>query len=132
MNALFADTFYFLALLNKSDQAHQGALQFAHLATRLVTTSWVLTETADALSLPKNRPAFLQLLNALENSEDATIIGPEPELFAAGIELFRARPDKEWSLTDCISFAVMSDLNLTEALTGDQHFEQAGFKALLK
>jgi uncharacterized protein len=46
--------------------------------------------------------------------------------------VFRQRPDKEWSLTDCISFAAMREENLTEALTGDRHFEQAGFRALLK
>jgi predicted nucleic acid-binding protein len=55
-----------------------------------------------------------------------------PELFQRGVELFRARPDKEWSLTDCISFVVMTEKGLSEALTGDRHFEQAGFHALLK
>jgi hypothetical protein len=53
------------------------------------------------------------------------------ELFAAGVELYATRPDKEWSLTDCISFVVMEREGLTDALTGDRHFEQAGFKVLL-
>jgi predicted nucleic acid-binding protein len=52
-------------------------------------------------------------------------------LFAAGVELYGTRPDKEWSLTDCISFVVMKREGLTDALTGDRHFEQAGFKVLL-
>jgi predicted nucleic acid-binding protein len=55
------------------------------------------------------------------------IVGPEPETFTQGIELYRNRPDKNWSLTDCISFVVMKREGITEALTGDRHFEQAGF-----
>ena len=54
-----------------------------------------------------------------------------PELFERGLALYNARPDKEWSLTDCISFVVMADQGLAEGLTGDRHFDQAGFKALL-
>ena len=53
-------------------------------------------------------------------------------MFQRGLRLYEERPDKEWSLTDCLSFVVMKDENLREALTGDQHFEQAGFIALLK
>lgn len=53
-------------------------------------------------------------------------------LLNRGLDLMRQRTDKDWSLTDCISFVVMEDEGLREALTGDQHFEQAGFKALLK
>jgi predicted nucleic acid-binding protein len=51
---------------------------------------------------------------------------------ARGIQLYDSRPDKQWSLTDCISFVVMQDRGIVEALTGDHHFEQAGFTALLK
>ena len=52
--------------------------------------------------------------------------------FDEGVRLYVARPDKDWSLTDCISFVVMRERGITEALTGDRHFEQAGFVALLK
>ena len=52
--------------------------------------------------------------------------------FQRGLELFAARQDKRWSLTDCISFVVMQDCGLTEMLTADRHFEQAGFSILLK
>ena len=97
-----------------------------------MTTAWVLTEVGDALSAPENRTAFLQLVDTLLTSQDARILGPTPELFARGVELFRQRPDKEWSLTDCISFAAMLQEGITDALTGDHHFEQAGFRALLK
>jgi predicted nucleic acid-binding protein len=60
------------------------------------------------------------------------IVPPETKLFDQGIEFYQCRPDKAWSLTDCLSFVVMTDLGISEALTGDHHFEQAGFRALLK
>lgn len=132
MSAVFADTFFFLALLNERDGAHVRAWQFDAIAAPLVTTAWVLTEVGDAFSAPENRPAFLRLLDTLRESPDAHIIGPTPELFERGVEMFRQRPDKEWSLTDCVSFVVMRDENIADALTGDHHFEQAGFHALLK
>jgi predicted nucleic acid-binding protein len=60
------------------------------------------------------------------------IVPPEPELFERAIEFYGRRADKAWSLTDCVSFVVMADLGITDALTGDHHFEQASFRALLK
>ena len=132
MSAFFADTFYFLAVVNEQDAAHGKALRFEPSDVSLVTTSWVLTEVGDALSAPENREVFLKLLDVLHESPDASIIAASEELFERGVELYRQRPDKDWSLTDCISFVVMADEGLTEALTGDRHFEQAGFRALLK
>ena len=132
MTALFADAFYFLALLNKSDKGHAPALQFRKSGLPLVTTSWVLTEVGDALCAVENRDLFLKLLNSLYEMPDAKIIPASEELFERGIELFRQRPDKDWPLTDCISFVAMKDEGITDALNGDRHFEQAGFRALLK
>ena len=131
-NALFADTFYFLALLNGGDQHHAAATRYDAALPSLLTTAWVLTEVGDALSAPENRPAFLGLLELLQKTSDVQIIPPSTELFERGVELYRQRADKDWSLTDCISFVVMADEKISEALTGDQHFEQAGFRALLK
>jgi predicted nucleic acid-binding protein len=68
----------------------------------------------------------------VEQNPFVRIIPPSDEQYARGFDLYRRRPDKEWSLTDCISFVVMAEEGLTEALTGDKHFEQAGFAALLK
>jgi len=68
----------------------------------------------------------------LERDEDVEIVGDEGELYERGLRLYEERPDKEWSLTDCISFVVMQRKRIKEALTGDHHFEQAGFVALLK
>jgi uncharacterized protein len=133
MTARFADTFFFFALGNPQDPAHEQARRFAAPDTGpLVTTAWVLTELADGLSSPANRPAFLSLLRSLQNNAAFEIVPPEEDLFERGIDLFARRPDKAWSLTDCISFVVMTDHGLNEALTGDHHFEQAGFRALLR
>ena len=60
------------------------------------------------------------------------VLSSSPQLYAAGLNLYRRRRDKLWQLTDCISFAVMKEQHVREALTGDQHFEQAGFTALLR
>ena len=132
MSPVFVDTHYFLAILNPRDAAHAKAVRFSYSQGRpLVTTCWVLTELADALARPQNRPLFRRTLNDLRQDPEANIIAPSQGLFDRGIALYDARPDKEWSLTDCISFVVMSELGLTEALTADRHFEQAGFRALL-
>ena len=133
MTGVFADTFYFLALLNPKDAAHTRAAAFTlAFEGEMTTTAWVLTELADALSHPPNRIKFLAAVDQLKNNPQGRIVLPTPELFADGIQLFKSRPDKEWSLTDCISFVVMQKESINEALTGDRHFEQAGFVALLK
>lgn len=132
MTSVFADTFYYLALLNPRDSAHARAVAASErLSARLVTTTYVLTEVADALSAPRDRPRFLALLATLETSPNVVITTATDELFRRGVELYRQRMDKGWTLTDCLSFIVMGDCGATEALTGDHHFEQAGFVALL-
>jgi predicted nucleic acid-binding protein len=133
MTTRFADTFFFLALGNPGDAAHAAARDLVtHDLTPLVTTAWVVTELADALAEPSNRPSFLRLLERLQANPDVEIIPPDPILFDRGLDLYSRRPDKAWSLTDCLSFVVMTERGLTEALTGDRHFEQAGFRALLR
>jgi predicted nucleic acid-binding protein len=129
----FADTFYWLALLNPDDEFHASAVAVSvTLDEVIVTTMWVLTELGDALHRGRNRETFARFLDALGEHKDIEIVAASPGLFQRGVELFRSRPDKEWSLTDCISFVVMADKGIREALTADRHFEQAGFKALLK
>jgi uncharacterized protein len=131
--AYFADTFYFLALLNPDDQAHGDAVRWASKPRgSLITTAWVLTEVADAMSAPANRSSFLTLLSGLRRNPVVEILPAEAKIFDRGLDLYARRLDKAWSLTDCISFVVMSDRGLTEALTGDHHFDQAGFRALLR
>ena len=133
MTKIFADTFYFLALLNPRDAAHPRSVAVARtIQGPLVTTAWVLTELADAMSAPENRREFISTLKDLRQNPAVIIVPPDPPLFEEGIQLFANRPDKGWSLTDCISFVVMAKEDITEALTGDKHYEQAGFVALLK
>lgn len=133
MKTVFADTYYYIALLSPKDSTHARAVELtAQLQPAIVTTAWVLTELAAAMSSPAKRERFVKLFDGLRSSDEVKIIPPTPELFEAGISLYRERPDKSWSLTDCISFIVMEREGLTEALTGDHHFEQAGFAALLK
>jgi hypothetical protein len=90
-----------------------------------------MTELADGLASTGNRGAFARLVARLQADPENELVPPSIELMARGIQLYDERPDKKWSLTDCISFVVMQDRGITEALTGDHHFEQAGFKILL-
>ncbi|MEI7940257.1 MAG: PIN domain-containing protein [Verrucomicrobiota bacterium] len=132
MKAVFGDTVYFLALVNPTDQFHRQALVLSREPTApLVTTEWVLTEVGDALSQPPHRPRFTRLLALLRQQADVEILPASSSLFRRGCELHAKRLDKEWSLTDCISFVVMEERGLTGALTSDHHFEQAGFSVLL-
>jgi uncharacterized protein len=98
----------------------------------LVTTEWILTEFGDAYSDPKDRPDFVALCRGLTKNPRVKIVPAGTQLFQRGVDLFEKRPDKNWSLTDCISFVVMQDEGIRDALTGDHDFEQAGFVALLK
>jgi hypothetical protein len=133
MRRLFADTFFFFAYLSADDGAHREAISlYDAFDGELVTTEWVLTELADGLSGISDRKTFVDFHTALRDDPTVSISPSTSELFAAGVELYAGRPDKEWSLTDCISFVVMQREGLTDALTGDRHFEQAGFSALLR
>ena len=132
MSKVFADTFYFLALLNKNDEAHARALQYSAQIEQLVTTEWVLTELADGLASSRHRSMFTQTRQELLADADVQVIPLDMQLHEEGIRLYASRADKEWSLTDCTSFVVMQREGVAEALTGDHHFEQAGFVALLK
>lgn len=133
MKRVFADAFFYLALLNRNDAAHRRAMQAVKAgAAETVTTMAVLLEVADALAAPAMRVACARFLEELLGGS-GTIVHPlGQELVTKGIERYRQREDKAWSLTDCISFVVMEQEQLTEALTGDRHFEQAGFVALLQ
>jgi predicted nucleic acid-binding protein len=99
--------------------------------TGSVTTRWVLMEVANMLSNSKARAGCAAFMRDLDHAEGMRIIPASEELFHRGLALYDERPDKGWSLTDCISFLVMADEHVIEALTGDHHFEQAGFTALL-
>lgn len=133
MTTAFADTFYFLALLDSREERHAQAAEVSRDSqVRLVTTEWVLAEFGDAYCPPNDRADFVALYRALLNHPRVKIVPADTRLFQRGVEFFEQRPDKNCSLTDCLSFVVMRGEGLTQALTGDKHFEQAGFTALLK
>ena len=133
MNRVFADSYFFFAILNPHDAAHGKAIEFGRRHRGpLATTAWVLTEVADGLASTPRRQVFRRVFEDLEANKANLIVPANAETFEKGVKLYHARPDKQWSLTDCISFVVMSEEQITEALTGDHHFEQAGFTALLK
>ena len=117
MSKVFADTFYFLALLNKNDEAHARALQYSAQIEQLVTTEWVLTELADGLASSRHRSMFLETRQELLADADVQVIHLDMQLHEEGIRLYANRADKEWSLTDCISFVVMQREGIAEALT---------------
>ncbi len=132
MSFLFADTYYFLALVSPGDAGHSKALEFGKENERpILTTAWVFTEIADGLADTRNRGLARQLYEDLKSNPLDQVIPPTSELFELGLDLYNKRPDKNWSLTDCISFIVMQEQGISEALTADRHFQQAGFVALL-
>jgi predicted nucleic acid-binding protein len=133
VKAGFADTSYFLALLIPADVNHPAARRWAEgNRTPLITSEYVLIEVGNYLSPVPARRLFGQFLRAVGSNSRMTVVPASSDLLARGSELYEARPDKPWSLTDCISFVIMTDHALRDALSADRHFEQAGFRALLK
>jgi hypothetical protein len=133
MSDLFADSSFYIAAVNPRDGLHGMATAFLeNLEGRLITTDFVLLEVGNWLSKSRDRAVFVELVQGLRADASATIVEANRAIFDAGFNLYSQRPDKDWSLTDCISFVVMNRFRLTDALTADRHFEQAGFKILLK
>lgn len=130
---VFADTYALIAWLNPRDHAHARVVAYLDAFTgRLVTTEWVLMELADALCAPTARLTAVAFLQAVRADPLFDVVGYDAAVYQAGFDLFATRPDKAWPLTDCISFAVMAQRGLLEALTADHHFEQAGFRAVFR
>lgn len=131
MNIRFADTSYYIALLVREDDRHEVAVHWSRKARRIVLTDCVTVELGSALARSRWRTLLPKLARELRSDPFVEIVPLSQTLLNAGLALYGERPDKEWSLTDCISFLVMEERSLSEALTTDHHFEQAGFKALL-
>jgi len=135
-NKVFLDTAFAIALSSPNDYFHRQAILLAdQLQTdgaHMVTTRAVMLEIGNALSKQRYRHAAVRLLNALEIDPNIEIIPLSEPLYEQAFQLYRKRPDKEWGLTDCISFVIMQDQGITRALTTDEHFQQAGFQTLLR
>ncbi|MFB3892375.1 MAG: type II toxin-antitoxin system VapC family toxin [Phycisphaerae bacterium] len=133
MKTVFADTFHYAAIISPKDPYHGAArLVSQQLFGQIVTTEFVLMELGNGFGATALREQFAAFAAFLRSDSDTVVVPASSELFRAGLELFASRPDKERSLTDCTSFVVMRDRAIAGASTVDKHFEQAGFKALLR
>ncbi|KKI99364.1 type II toxin-antitoxin system VapC family toxin [Prochlorothrix hollandica] len=136
MNEAFLDTSFAIALSSVTDQNHIRAVKLASQIethkTSLVTTQAILLEIGNALSKQRYRTAAIQPLESLETDPSIEIILLTNRLYRLAFNLFKQRQDKEWGLVDCVSFVVMQERGISDALTADIHFQQAGFRALLK
>jgi len=134
-NRVFLDATYLIALAMPRDQHHGDAVrimgEMALRRVRMTTTRAVLLEVANFLAQPKTRPLVIGALEDCERDPLLEIVPLSEDLFEKGLALFRERMDKSWGVTDCISFVVMRAGGISQALTADEHFEQAGFVALL-
>ena len=133
---VFADAGYWIALLSSGDQLHERAATVAAglESAAIVTTQMVLAEALNHLAGRGERVRSLavQMVRELEARSDVQVISQTDTQFSAAVERYAARSDQTWSLTDCASFLVLEDRNITDALAFDRDFEQAGFRALLR
>lgn len=129
----FVDTHFVVALTNERDAHHRAALALADEfeGQPLLTTTAVLLEISNALARGGKRRA-IQVLDELMTSEELTVVQLTEQLFDRAYGLYREHRDKDWGLVDCVSFVVMQEDQISDALTNDRHFEQAGFKPLLR
>jgi uncharacterized protein len=125
---IFVDTLFVVALINQRDQYHQQASELADsLETYpLITTDAVLLEVGNALARNYKDEA-VEIIEQFFASDEVEIVRLTPELFAQAFTLYKTHQDKAWGLVDCISFVIMKQAGISQALTFDQHFVQAGF-----
>lgn len=135
MRSVFADTRYWIALLNPRDRLHSAARGASiGLGTALLVTSeMVLVEFMNSFSGhgERLRKVAADTVSVLQGNPKVEIVPQTDSLFAAAVGLYAATLDKSWSVTDCSSFLLMRERGITEALTEDRHFMQAGFTPLL-
>ena len=132
---LLIDTAYVYAIINPRDHWHARAVGWQKIITAenlpLLTTEFILAEIADGLASIKFRQAAVKAIRILQENPLVKIIPASADLFEKSLKLYEQRHDKNWGLTDCASFVVMNENDLTDALTTDEHFRQAGFQALM-
>lgn len=130
---VFMDTYGLIAWINTREAGHPRVKSYLDsYSGTIVTTEWILLEFADAFALPKAKPFAIEAIKRIHRLSMFHVVGFEPTVHQSGFDLYESRPDKDWSLTDCVSFAVMTQRGLSVALTADHHFEQAGFRAVFK
>ncbi len=130
---IFIDTSHLLAFVNAGDEYYEEAnFAAAAITGRMLTTEAILLEFGNYLHEARWKPLVHKTITALRSDPDTEILSIQPGLFDRAFKFYGLRLDKDWSLTDCISFVVMQERGLAEALTTDHHFEQAGFRAILR
>jgi len=133
---VFVDTAAFIGILVDKEENHKSAIEVMSdlraKKARLFITEAVLFELANALSAIEFRARAVSFIDTLRKLSSFEIVLTNAELFEKALRLYRERPDKEWSLTDCASFVVMKERGINLAFTSDKHFEQAGFVKLLE
>lgn len=130
---IFIDTSYLVAMAVREDGLHAAAMEWTQrVKGPFLTTDLVILEFVNTLSPPGLRQRAHLIVSWLVGNQSVLIESVGTGLFQEGLKLHRERPDKGWSLTDCVSFIVMQRHSATDSLTHDQHFEQAGFRALLR
>jgi len=129
---LFADTSFYVAIANPKDISHATAMGIIkEYKGHIVTTEYVLVELGNWLAHSGDRGTFVTLNQQIQTDPKTFVVPAESTLYDSGVNLYACRPDKGWSLTDCISFVVMQQFGLMNALTADHHFQQAGFIPML-
>jgi predicted nucleic acid-binding protein len=135
MKTIFIDSAYAIALAIPKDQWHHKAIAFAKEVgkdgNRFVMTWAVMTEIGDALSKRSYRAKAINMLLQFEGNSDIEVVTLTELLYSKAFSLYQTRLDKDWGLTDCMSFVFMQERGITEALASDEHFSQAGFVPLL-
>jgi predicted nucleic acid-binding protein len=134
MKQIFADTGYWIALVNPRDQIHQRVMKITQelSSVRLLTTEMVLVELLNSFSDSPFRRAVAGMVLKLRNDRNLRIVPQTSEQFESALRRYKQAADENWSLTDCASFQVMEAEQIQAALTHDQHFAQAGFETLLR
>jgi len=134
MKQIFADTGYWIGLVNPRDQIHQKVMKITQelSSVRLLTTEMVLVELLNSFSDSPFRRAVAGMVLKLRNDRNVRIVTQTSEQFESALRRYKQAADKSWSLTDCASFQVMEADQIQAALTHDQHFAQAGFETLLR
>ena len=134
LNRFFMDTAYVLALLNQNDKFHEQAKTIfpkIRIADEVCITETVVIEIGNSLAR-SNRSLAVSFIESLYSTHNVNVLPVDSVLLHSAIDFYHKRNDKEWGLTDCISFIVMEEQGLQNALTSDEHFQQAGFRALLR
>jgi len=136
LGTVFLDTAYAIALVNSEDALHGIAVELASRLdsgrSHIVTSRAVLLEIGNGLSKPRYRQVASRLLFSIGEDPSIEVVEVSQNLYDQALNLYRLRLDKGWGMTDCVSFGIMRSKGIADALTHEIHFEQAGFRALMR